>query len=254
MATVLLLRHGRTAANADGTLAGRSSVGLDDPGLAQAKAAGERLAGLPLGSVVSSPLQRCLQTVAEALPTVQPVIEPGLIECGYGDWEGQTLKSLAKDPLWRVVQQHPSAVTFPARVRRWRPCRRGLSRRCGRMTSGCDAEHGDGALWLACSHGDVIKAIVADALGLHLDLFQRHRGRPGLGDGDPVHAWAAVRGAAQRHRRRARVVGAAGRTRRGRRGRTAVSIIGRARRRGRRTRRPARALRYGTSPTRRIGF
>src|SRR5690554_5519625 len=35
------------------------------------------------------------------------------------------------------------------------------------------AEHGPEAVWLACSHGDVIKAVVADALGLHLDLFQR---------------------------------------------------------------------------------
>ena len=93
MATVLLLRHGRTAANADGTLAGRSSVGLDDLGLVQAKAAGERLAGLPLVSVVSSPAAALPADLAEALPTVQPVIEPGLIECGYGDWEGQTLKT-----------------------------------------------------------------------------------------------------------------------------------------------------------------
>ncbi len=172
MATVLLLRHGRTSANADGTLAGRSSVGLDDLGLVQAKAAGERLAGLPLVSVVSSPLQRCLQTVAEALPTAQPVIEPGLIECGYGEWEGQTLKSLAKDPLWRVVQQHPSAVTFPQGE--------AMAAMAARAVAAVRAhdehvrrEHGDGALWLACSHGDVIKAVVADALGMHLDLFQR---------------------------------------------------------------------------------
>ena len=35
------------------------------------------------------------------------------------------------------------------------------------------AEHGDDAVWLAVSHGDVIKSILADALGTHLDLFQR---------------------------------------------------------------------------------
>ena len=40
-------------------------------------------------------------------------------------------------------------------------------------------EHGDTAVWLACTHGDLIKAIVADALGLHLDQFQRIVADPG---------------------------------------------------------------------------
>jgi probable phosphomutase (TIGR03848 family) len=174
LATVLLLRHGRTTSNAAGTLAGRSAVGLDETGQNQARAAGDRLRDLPLRAVVSSPLLRCRQTVELALPAATPVLDEGLIECGYGDWEGQSLKKLAKDPLWRVVQQHPAAVTFPgpegepmaamsaravAAVRAWDV----------RLT----AEHGPDALWLACSHGDVIKAIVADALGMHLDQFQR---------------------------------------------------------------------------------
>jgi probable phosphomutase (TIGR03848 family) len=172
VATVLLLRHGRTTANATGELAGRRPVDLDDTGRRQAERAGERLRALPLAAVVSSPLKRCRNTVELALPDAEMVEEDGLIECGYGDWEGQQLKELSKDPLWPVVQQHPSAVTFPngegmsemsARavetIRRWD----------ARVT----AEHGPEALWLACSHGDVIKAIVADALGLHLDQFQR---------------------------------------------------------------------------------
>lgn len=172
MATVLLLRHGRTTANANGGLAGRAPVELDDTGRAQAVRAGERLRGLPLSAVVSSPLIRCRQTVDLALPDAEPVVDEDLTECGYGDWQGQELKKLAKDPLWAVVQLHPSAAVFPngeamaamsARaadaIRRWD----------ARVT----AEHGPDALWLACSHGDVIKAILADALGLHLDQFQR---------------------------------------------------------------------------------
>jgi len=174
VATVLLLRHGRTVSNADGALAGRAAVELDDVGVAQSRAVGERLAGLPLGTVISSPLRRCLQTLELAWPQTPPAVEAGLVECGYGDWEGQSLKKLAKDPLWRVVQLHPAAATFPgadgesmaamsaravAAVRAWDQ----------RVTE----EHGQEALWLACSHGDVIKAIVADALGLHLDMFQR---------------------------------------------------------------------------------
>jgi probable phosphomutase (TIGR03848 family) len=172
VATVLLLRHGRTTANATGELAGRLPVELDDAGRAQAVAAGERLRVLPLAAVVSSPLVRCRTTVELALPGAEVVTDDGLIECGYGDWEGQPLKKLAKDPLWPVVQQHPSAAVFPggeamaamsaravAAIRHWD----------ARIT----ASHGPEALWLACSHGDVIKAIIADALGLHLDQFQR---------------------------------------------------------------------------------
>ncbi|MFC4065390.1 MSMEG_4193 family putative phosphomutase [Actinoplanes subglobosus] len=172
MATVLLLRHGRTTANASGGLAGRQPVELDDTGRDQAVRAGLRLKELPLAAVVSSPLIRCRQTLELAVPGTEPVLEDGLIECGYGDWEGRPLKELAKEPLWPVVQHHPSAAVFPngeamaamsaravAAVRSWD----------ARVTE----EHGPEAIWLACSHGDVIKAIVADALGLHLDQFQR---------------------------------------------------------------------------------
>ena len=172
MATVLLLRHGRTTANASGVLAGRQAVDLDENGISQAKRTAERLVNLPLASVVSSPLLRCRKTVQIALPDAQIIEDEGLTECGYGDWEGKPLKDLAKEPLWQVVQAHPSAAVFPngeamadmsaraiATVRRW--------------DDKISAEHGPDALWLACSHGDVIKAIIADALGLHLDQFQR---------------------------------------------------------------------------------
>jgi len=172
MATVLLLRHGRTTANADGTLAGRRAVHLDATGQEQAIAVGSRLRAIPLAAVVSSPLRRCRQTLQLALPGVPISVEDQLTECGYGEWEGRSLTELATDPLWSTVQRHPSAVRFPqgesmaemsaraiAAVRSWDH----------RIT----AEHGPTAVWVACSHGDVIKAVLADAFGLHLDQFQR---------------------------------------------------------------------------------
>lgn len=174
MTTVLLLRHGRTAANSDGILAGHSPIGLDDVGVAQARAAGTRLVDIPLAAVVTSPLERCRQTLSLALPTVSPTVEDGLIECRYGEWAGRKLGELAEEPLWQAVQRHPSAVTFPGgeamaamaaravcAVRRW------------------NAAVGASGSWLACTHGDIIKAIVADALGLHLDQFQRIHVAPG---------------------------------------------------------------------------
>jgi probable phosphomutase (TIGR03848 family) len=175
---MILVRHGRTSINADGGLAGRTpGIGLDDVGRAQAKQLGERLAALPYSRVVSSPLQRCMET-AEAIVAARPgtVIVPDdrLIECGYGSWTGRPLRELTKERLWQVVQVHPSAATFPGDGGE---AMQDMQTRSVAAVRDWDAriaqEGGPDALWVACSHGDVIKAVVADALGLHLDLFQR---------------------------------------------------------------------------------
>jgi probable phosphomutase (TIGR03848 family) len=175
--TVLLLRHGRTSTNASGLLAGHQPVGLDEVGRAQAAKVGERLAAakLPLAAVVSSPLPRCRETLSLALPTWEDVIvDDGIVECRYGDWTGRPLKDLAKEPLWATVQAHPSAARFPGEEAE---SMAEMSARSISAIRSWDARitesHGPEAVWLACSHGDIIKAIVADALGMHLDLFQR---------------------------------------------------------------------------------
>jgi probable phosphomutase (TIGR03848 family) len=170
VATVLLLRHGRTSANAEGGLAGRGPVGLDEVGRAQAATAGERLRALPLAAVVTSPLPRCRETIALALPDAAPTVDDRLVECGYGDWQDRPLKELAEDPLWPVVQLHPSGARFPGEGGESMAA---MAARAVAAVRDWDAKLGKDAVWLACSHGDVIKAIVADALGMHLDLFQR---------------------------------------------------------------------------------
>jgi probable phosphomutase (TIGR03848 family) len=171
--TVLLLRHGRTTANTGGVLAGWTpGVQLDETGQMQVRAVGERLAKVPLAAVVTSPLERCLQTAAALVEgrTLSVQTDDRLGEARYGDWTGRTIKELAKEPLWKVVQQHPSAAVFPG------PEGEGLAQTQARAVAAVrawNATLGPDAVWLACSHGDVIKAILADALGLHLDQFQR---------------------------------------------------------------------------------
>lgn len=174
MTTLLLVRHGRTTANTSGVLAGWTpGVGLDDTGRSQVAALAQRVADLALAAVVSSPLQRCQETAAplvEGHPERRLEVDDALGEVHYGEWTGQSLKTLARDPLWKVVQGHPSAAVFPgdggeglaamqaravASIRRW------------------NAQLGPDAVYVAVSHGDVIKAILADALGTHLDQFQR---------------------------------------------------------------------------------
>jgi len=118
MATVILLRHGRTSANASGTLAGRTpGVRLDDVGRTQADRAAERLSVVPLAELVTSPLERCRET-AKAVASRQaakPRVhqDKGLTECDYGEWQGRKLRELARLALWKTVQTNPSAATFP---------------------------------------------------------------------------------------------------------------------------------------------
>jgi len=175
VATVILLRHGRSRANGSGILAGRSPrVDLDETGRCQAAALDGRLADVPLTELLSSPLLRCKQTLAPLGKArgLRSRSESRFTEVDYGEWTGQQLQELAEEPLWRVVQEHPSAAVFPGGE--------GLAAvqaRAVRAVREHDARitetHGESAVWLLCTHGDVIKAIVADAMGLHLDLFQR---------------------------------------------------------------------------------
>lgn len=181
MATVILLRHGRTEANASGVLAGRTpGVHLDDLGRSQAGRAGDRLAVVPLAALVSSPLERCRETarlVAAAQPArdgVRPrvVSDKALTECDYGEWQGRALRDLSKLALWKTVQTNPSAATFPGGESLPQMQARAVDA-VRRRDAAVTAAHGPGAVWLAVSHGDVIKSVIADALGMHLDLFQR---------------------------------------------------------------------------------
>ncbi|MFD6027189.1 histidine phosphatase family protein [Streptomyces griseoluteus] len=176
MPTLILVRHGRSTANTAGLLAGWTpGVALDERGAEQAAALPGRLDGLPLAEIVVSPLQRCQETMRpllDARPDLTPRTDDRIGECHYGDWSGRKLAELKDEPLMEVVQTHPSAAAFPggeslremqtravAAVRDW--------------NARVESEHGPDAVYLMCSHGDIIKSIVADALGLHLDLFQR---------------------------------------------------------------------------------
>ena len=177
MATVILVRHGRTTANASGVLAGRTAgVKLDQIGRGQAASTGARLAAVPLVGVVSSPLERCRQTSRAILEhqTGLPArsIEKGITECDYGEWQGRKLGELAKEDLWSVVQTQPSAAIFPGGESLQAMQARSVAA-IRRLDAAFEAEHGPGAVWVAVSHGDIIKSILADALGMHLDLFQR---------------------------------------------------------------------------------
>jgi len=173
MGTLLLIRHGRTDANANGILAGRTpGVVLDEVGRSSTVALAERLKGVNIAHVVSSPLERTRETASLLFKdSFDIALEDRLLECDYGDWQGAKLSELAVHELWPIVQQRPDEMIFPngesmndmsarasAAVREWD----------AKLTT----EHGDKVVWVAVSHGDIIKAICADAMGLPLRKFQ----------------------------------------------------------------------------------
>lgn len=196
MTVVLLVRHGLTATTGKALTGWLPGISLDDRGQAQAAALAARLAQVPLVAIVSSPLERCVQTamaiasrqsasgqsasgeapsghVGPGQPdasTLAVQIDDRLGECRYGDWTGQPLRKLARDPLWRVVQSHPSAVRFPGPDGE---SMMAMQQRAVAAVREWNDKLGKDVSYLVCSHGDVIKAILADALGMHLDMSQR---------------------------------------------------------------------------------
>lgn len=176
-ATVLILvRHGATASTGK-ILPGRAK-GLDlaETGRLQARVVAERLAQWSkrrgpsgISAVYASPLERTRQTAAPIASALglRVSIERGLIECDFGEWTGAELKDLMKLPAWAAVQRYPSGFRFPGGE--------SFVEMQARMTSTLArlrAAH-QGQLVVLVSHADPIKAAVADALGTHLDLFQR---------------------------------------------------------------------------------
>jgi probable phosphomutase (TIGR03848 family) len=176
VATLLLVRHGLTEMTGPVLAGWTPGVRLDERGRKQVAELSERLAPVPLDAIVSSPLERCQETARAILAGrdgLEVRTDERFGEVRYGEWTGRRLEELAKEELWKVVQAHPSAARFPggealadvqhravAAVREW------------------NDRLGPKATYAVCSHGDVIKAIVADALGLHLDQFQRIQADP----------------------------------------------------------------------------
>lgn len=168
---LLLIRHAQNDYNRTGRLAGRlADVHLNEEGIKQARALGERLASVNLQALYSSPLERAIETaqeVAKHHPGLELQIEENLSEVNVGTWAGQRLRQLARSRLWSIVQSYPSGAYFPAGE--------GIREMQARAVATIERiamQHPYGKVAIV-SHADVIKAIVAHYAGIHLDLFQR---------------------------------------------------------------------------------
>ena len=173
---LVLIRHAHSEANAAGILSGRlPNVHLSEKGVEQSEHLAVRLGNFPVATLRISPMERCFETISPWInsivlpnnPRFEPMIDQELTEVDYGSWSGKKLAVLSKNKLWKTVQEAPSRMYFPSGE--------GIAQMQSRaMTSVHEAVSikAKGAAVIV-SHGDVIKSIVASALGMHLDEFQR---------------------------------------------------------------------------------
>lgn len=171
MTLLLLIRHAQNDWVRTGRLAGwTAGVHLNDEGLQQARALGERLAAANLQAVYSSPLERAVETAQQVVkhyPGLDIQIDEGVGEVKFGEWTGSRLRKLRRKRLWDVVQHYPSGARFP----QGESIREMQSRVVGALEE--IARQHPGQRVAVVSHSDVIKAALAHYAGTHLDLFQR---------------------------------------------------------------------------------
>ncbi len=166
---VALVRHGTTPTTGK-VLPGRArGLHLSEAGLGEARRTGEHFGALEVAAVYASPLERARETASPiARATGQRVsLERGLLECDFGEWTGAELARLRRLPEWKTVQRHPSGFRFPG-GESFQELQTRLQ-----TTMGLFCERHEGEAVVAVSHADCIKAVVALALGVPLDLFQR---------------------------------------------------------------------------------
>ena len=173
---LVLIRHAHSQSNASGVLSGRlPNIHLSEKGIKQSQQLSERLGNFAVAQLRVSPMERCFETLSPWLndvvlknsPDFEPIIDPSLNEVDYGDWSGKKLITLARKKEWRTVQESPSRMYFPGGE--------GIAQMQSRAMSVVHelAKLPDSKTAVIVSHGDVIKSIVASAVGTHLDEFQR---------------------------------------------------------------------------------
>lgn len=166
---LLLVRHGVTPTTGQ-VLPGRApGLHLSEAGLHQAAMVAERLEGLPLAAIYSSPLERARETAAPSAARfgLDAVAHDGLIEADFGAWTGRRIDELTQLPEWETVQKAPSTFRFPGGESFVE-----LQSRMIATMERLRAAHPGGVV-VCFSHADPIKAILTHALGTHLDHFQR---------------------------------------------------------------------------------
>ena len=152
---VVLVRHGETEWSRDGRHTGRSGVPLTERGEEQARAVGEALRGRSFALVLSSPLQRALETAR--LAGFSPELREELAEWDYGDYEGRTTPEIRQEvPDWTIWRYGAPGGESPEQV----------GARADRVVAELRAVDGDA---LVFAHGHLLRVLTARWLDLPPD-------------------------------------------------------------------------------------
>jgi broad specificity phosphatase PhoE len=162
MSRIFLLRHAQSLANQKGILSGRlPDFPLSKVGLKQRDSLKVRLEGANFDQIISSPIQRCLETINFLTPEIFEDFQ----EVHYGDWSGKRMSSLARNKAWREIYSNPTGVRFPNGET--------LPEVQIRALAGLEKINKQAKNILIATHADVVKALLLHALGSHLNNIDK---------------------------------------------------------------------------------
>jgi probable phosphoglycerate mutase len=167
---LFLVRHGQSTFNVEGRLPGQmEGVALTDEGRRQAYRAAVSLSGVPLSAVVTSPLERALDT-AKAIAkggALEIHLEPDLMDTNVGRWTGQKIDDIKKsDPAWTAFVEHPDQP--PDGVESLAQVQARAVAVVERILANSDL----GSFIVVVAHADVVKVILAHYMRVHLDALR----------------------------------------------------------------------------------
>jgi probable phosphoglycerate mutase len=169
MTTLLLVRHGHTDVAGKRLTGWQRGVHMNARGRREAERLVERLEGVPIDAIWTSPLERCRETAAPLARDrgLSPIVHRELIEVDYGDWTGRSIAQLRRTRLWRSVMHAPSTVRFPGGE--------SMLEVQARMVDAAMnlVEAHPGGIVMAVSHADPIRLLVTHLAGTHADHLQR---------------------------------------------------------------------------------
>jgi probable phosphoglycerate mutase len=169
MTVLLLIRHAQTDAAGKRLTGWSQGVHLNARGHREAQGLADRLDGIPIDAIYSSPLERCRETIAPLARRrgLSIAARRGLLEVDYGDWTGRTISQLRRTKLWRSVQQAPSTVRFPNGESFL-----GVQARADAEVGRIAGAHPAGTVAVV-THADVVRLLIAHHAGMHTDHVQR---------------------------------------------------------------------------------
>ncbi len=190
MIRILLIRHGSTDLSGRVLYGRTSGIHLNDEGFRQAEVLAETLkAGYELDAVLSSPLERALET-ARPIAELQrrPIrVEEGIIEADFGEWVGKSFDELHEIDAWRAFNRQRSTSCPPGGESMME-----IQARAWRTIQAVAADYEPGATIAMVTHGDVIRCLLVLLLGVSIDHIHRLEIAPcsvsevAVGEHDPL--------------------------------------------------------------------